>query len=197
MNLKDIKFKQFMCKSTLTEDLQLLTRRDSRLCCLGILSLVAFRISVKLPSGFQSSCLGNNALLPLGKNALLPFAEECHATTRDNALLPSQLGSQHYLVWLLRGFSAWLLIGPLSLAPYDWDFQLGFQEGLSSFAAQNKDLTTWLPEGLRSLSSQKTTVQFGYPEGSLDSVSSGLGHAVGTLFSFHLGLYQQDLLLYC
>ena len=78
--------------------------------------------SALLPSGFQSCCLRNNALLPLGKNALLPFGEACHATTRDNALLPSQLGSQHYVVWLLRGFSAWLLKGPISLAPYSQDY---------------------------------------------------------------------------
>ena len=93
-------------------------------------------LSALPPSGLQSSCLGDNALLPLWKNALLPFKEECHAATSDNALLPRQLGSQHYSVWLLRGSSAWLLKGPLSLAPQNQDFQLGFQEGLSSFAAQ-------------------------------------------------------------
>ena len=65
------------------------------------LVLIYFRgFTTLLPSGLQPCCLGDNAMHPLGNNALLPFGEECHATTRDNALLSIQLGSHHYLVWL-------------------------------------------------------------------------------------------------
>jgi len=85
---------------------------------LALLCLCFKGFTTMLPSGLQSCCLGDNALLPSGKNALLPFGEECHANTRDNALLPSQLGSQHNLVLLPRGYSAWLLGGHPSLAPY-------------------------------------------------------------------------------
>ena len=83
--------------------------------------------SALLPSGFQSCCLRNNALLPLGKNALLPFAEECHATTGDNALLPSQFCSQHYIVWLLKRI--------LSLAPQRTTKLGSLQSGLLSLAS--------------------------------------------------------------
>jgi len=88
-----------------------------------------------LPSRFRSCCLWDNALLPLWKNALLPFEEECHAATRDNALLPSQLGSQHYSVWLLRRFSAWLLRGPQAWLPTIRTSSLASKKD-SSFAAQ-------------------------------------------------------------
>ena len=132
MNFKDVKFKQFMCKTTLSEDLQVLTRRDSRPCCPQILSYAVLWVLSPAPWDFQPCCLG-----------ILSLASK---------MLDRQLGS----AWVPAvGYSAWL-----------------------------SRIRTWLPKRPHSLASQKRTVQLGYPEGSLVSVSSGMGLAVGTLFLF-------------